>query len=172
MSVLFELAALFAKLSLLAVGGVNSTLPAIAHEVVEVRHWMSAAQFAQLFAIAQAAPGPNMLVVALIGQRVGGVAGGVVAALAMILPAGILVMAASRVWDRFRQARWRRVLQAAILPITAGLILAAAAVLVRAADATAILLAVTALSAGLVLGTKLHPLWVLAAGAAVGLIIG
>jgi chromate transporter len=172
MNVLFDLAALFAKLSLLAVGGVNSTLPAIAHEVVEARHWMSAAQFAQLFAIAQAAPGPNMLVVALIGQRVGGVEGALVAALAMILPAGILVMAASVVWDRFRQARWRRVLQAAILPITAGLILAAAAVLVRAADATAVLLAVTALSAGLVLGTKLHPLWVLAAGAAVGLIMG
>jgi chromate transporter len=169
--ILLQVAALFGKLSLLAVGGVNSTLPAISRDVVEVRHWMNAAQFAQLFAIAQAAPGPNMLVVVLIGQRVAGAAGGIVAALAMILPAGILVLLVSGVWDRFRHALWRRVLQAAILPITGGLVLAAAFVLVRAADNSLLLLAVTAASAALVLGTKVHPLWVLAGGALVGLLV-
>jgi len=170
--ILVQLAALFGKLSLLAVGGVNSTLPAIAREVVDGRHWLTREQFAQLFAIAQSAPGPNMLVVVLIGQRVGGVAGGVVAGLAMILPAGILVVLASGLWDRFRQARWRRVLQAAILPITGGLVLAAAVVLVEAADTAPPLIAVTAAAAALSYWSKFHPLWVLAAGTVVGLLAG
>jgi chromate transporter len=172
MNILLQLAALFGKLSLLAVGGVNSTLPAIAREVVDDRHWMTRAQFAQLFAIGQSAPGPNMLVAVLVGQHVGGVAGGVVAGLAMILPAGILVLFASSLWDRFRHARWRRVLQAAILPISGGLILAAAFVLVEAADVSVLLVLVTAVAAGMSYWSKLHPLWVLAAGAVVGLVAG
>ncbi len=171
-NILLQIAALFGKLSLLAVGGVNSTLPAIAREVVDDRHWMTREQFAQLFAIANAAPGPNMLVVVLIGQRVGGVAGGAVAGLAMVLPAGILVLLVSGLWDRFRHARWRRVLQAAILPITGGLVLAAAVVLMEAADSSAMLVAVTAVAAGLLYWSKLHPLWVLAAGTVVGLVAG
>jgi len=170
-SVLLQIAGLFGRLSLLAVGGVNSTLPEIAHEVVAVRHWLTAAQFAQLFAIAQSAPGPNMLVVVLIGQRVAGAAGGIVAGLAMVLPAGILVTVASGAWDRFRQARWRRVLQAAILPITGGLVLAAAFVLVEAADDSVWLVAVTVAVVGLNLRTGWHPLWLLAGGTVAGLVI-
>jgi chromate transporter len=172
MSPLLSLAALFGKLSLLAVGGVNSTLPAIAHEVVDERHWITARQFSQLFAIAQAAPGPNMLVCALIGAHVAGIAGGIVAAVAMVLPAGVLVMLVSGVWQRFQHARWRRIVQAAILPITAGLVLAAAAVLVRAADTSLLLLAISLTAAALNLRTRLHPLWLLAAGAALGLVLG
>ncbi len=172
MSLLVSLVVLFGKLSLLAVGGVNSTLPAIAHEVVDQRHWITARQFSQLFAIAQAAPGPNMLVCALIGAHVAGVAGGVVAAVAMVLPAGVLVMLVSGAWQRFAQARWRRVVQAAILPITAGLVLAAAVVLVKAADTGWLLGMVTAAAAVMNLRTRLHPLWLLAAGAVVGLVLG
>jgi chromate transporter len=172
MTPLLALAALFGKLSLLAVGGVNSTLPAIAREVVDERHWMTARQFSQLFAIAQSAPGPNMLVCVLVGARVAGVAGGVVAGLAMVLPAGVLVMLVSGVWQRFAQARWRRVVQAAILPITAGLVLAAAAVLVKAADTSVMLGLVSAAVTALNLRTRLHPLWLLAGGAALGLLLG
>jgi len=133
---------------------------------------MSAAEFARLFAIAQAAPGPNMLIVTLIGARVGGIKGGLASTAAMILPAGLLVMLVSSVWQRFAQARWRRVLQAAILPITAGLVLAAALVLVRAADTSVILAIVTILVAILSLRGKIHPLWLLAAGAVAGLVLG
>jgi chromate transporter len=169
---LLILAGLFAKLSLLAVGGANSTLPEIAQQVVEQRHWMSATQFSQLFAIANSAPGPNMLIATLVGAHVAGIAGGIVASLAMILPAGLLVMGVSRIWDRFREQRWRRVLQAAILPITAGLILAAGFVLARAADRSLFLAAVTISAAFLIFRTRLHPLWVLAGGAVLGLVFG
>jgi chromate transporter len=169
MAKLLMLAGLFGKLSLLAVGGVNSTVPEIAQQV-EAHHWATAAQFSQLYALAQSAPGPNMLIAALIGAHVAGIRGGIVSTLAMILPAGILAMAVSGLWERFREQRWRQVLQAAILPITAGLLLAAGFVLVRAADRTIIYAAISLAAAGLAFRTSLHPLWLLGAGVALGLV--
>ena len=169
---LVVLVLLFSRLSLLAVGGINSTVPEIAHQVVTVHHWLTAAQFSQLYAIAQAAPGPNMLIVTVIGAHVAGIAGGIAASLAMLLPAGILVIWVSGLWERFRERRWRRVLQAAILPITAGLVLAAGFVLLRAADRTVPLAGITLVTTLLIYRTRLHPLWVLAGGALLGLVFG
>jgi chromate transporter len=169
---LVVLVLLFSRLSLLAVGGINSTVPEIAHQVVTVHHWLSAAQFSQLYAIAQAAPGPNMLIVTVIGAHVAGIAGGIAASLAMLLPAGILVIWVSGLWERFRERRWRRVLQAAILPITAGLVLAAGFVLLRAADRSVLLAGITFVTTLLIYRTRLHPLWVLAGGAVLGLVFG
>jgi chromate transporter len=169
---LVVLVLLFSRLSLLAVGGINSTVPEIAHQVVAVHHWLTAAQFSQLYAIAQAAPGPNMLIVTVIGAHVAGIAGGIAASLAMLLPAGILVIWVSGLWERFRERRWRRVLQAAILPITAGLVLAAGFVLLRAADRSVPLAGITLVTTLLIYRTRLHPLWVLAGGALLGLVFG
>jgi chromate transporter len=166
------LALLFGRLSLLAVGGVNSTVPEIAREVVGVRHWLSPAQFAQLFAISNAAPGPNVMISTVIGAHQAGIAGGIVATLAMILPPGVLVVIVAKVWDRYREAQLRKIIQAALLPITAGLLLAAAAVLARQADHGVALVAITVLSAGLAWRTRLHPLWMLSAGALAGLVMG
>ena len=78
------LGALYAQLSLLAVGGVVTVLPEMQRAVVEVRGWMAPAEFAALFALAQAAPGPNMMVATLVGWRVAGLPGALVATLGMI----------------------------------------------------------------------------------------
>ncbi len=168
--ILLTLALLFAELSLLAIGGVASTLPAMARAVT-AHHWMQADQFAALFGVAQSSPGPNMLISTLIGLHVAGLPGAAVATLAMIGPSSTLTYAVSGWWHRFREARWRRIIQAAITPITGGLLLAAASVLLRAADhdwleamiSVAVFLAVT-------LRPKLHPLWLLAGATLVGLI--
>jgi chromate transporter len=162
LSILVQLAGLFGRLSLLAVGGVNSTLPQIARDVVTEHHWLTAAQFAQLFAIANAAPGPNGMISTVIGAHLAGIPGGIVATLAMILPAGLLVILVSKVWDRYREKRWRRIIQAGLLPITAGLVLAAAGVL------TAL---ITLVSAGLTWRSRLHPLWLLGGGTLLGLLL-
>lgn len=159
---------LFARLSLVAVGGVNATVPDIAHQVVDVRHWLGAAQFVQLYAIANAAPGPNVLISTVIGAHVAGIAGGIAATAAMVLPAAALAMLVAHLLERHGEARWRRALQAALLPITAGLVLAAAAVLVRAADTGWLTAAITLVCAGLAFRTRLHPLALLGAGAALG----
>jgi chromate transporter len=72
---LASLAVVFTQLSLLAFGGTNSVLPEMRRQVVEVHPWLTAHEFASLFAMAQAAPGPNMLVVTLIGWRVAALPG-------------------------------------------------------------------------------------------------
>lgn len=161
------LAALFAELSILAVGGANALLPEMQRQV-QAQGWMGPAEFGALFALAQAAPGPNMLVVTLVGWQVAGLSGALVATGAFVLPAGVLTYFVSRMWERFRDARWRRVVQAGLTPVTVGLIMAAAVLLCRAAvhDAGTLLLALAA--AGTMLATRLHPLWLLGAGAALG----
>lgn len=167
---LAALAALYGQLSLLSFGGGPTVLPEMQRQIVEVHHWMSAADFAALFALAQAAPGPNMLVSTLVGLRVAGLPGAAVATLAMITPSSVLTVVALRLWDRFREAPWRRAVQAGLVPVTAGLFLAAALLIAQAADRTLLLALLTAAVAGVNLATKLHPLWLLAAGAALGVI--
>ncbi len=171
MSILVQLAGLFGRLSLLAVGGVNSTLPQIARDVVTEHHWLTAAQFAQLFAIANAAPGPNVMISTMIGAHLAGIAGGIVATLAMILPAGLLVILVSKIWERYREKRWRRIIQAALLPITVGLVLAAAGVLVRQADTGVLTALITLVSAGFTWRSRVHPLWLLGGGTLLGLLL-
>jgi chromate transporter len=106
----------------------------------------------------------------LIGQFRAGIIGGIAATIATVVPAGILVLAVGSVWDRFQRARWRRILQAAILPITAGLVLSAGIFLIRAADTRLMFGAITAAAVILTLRSKIHPLWLLGGGALAGLL--
>lgn len=169
MSVLLALALIFAQLSLLAFGGGNTILPEMQRQVVDVHHWMSARDFSAMFALAQAAPGPNMMVVTLIGWHVAGWPGVLVASLAKFGPCSLLTGLVLQVWDRFKDRPWRRVVQAGLVPVTVGLVAASAWLITAASDQEWILAAITAASAGAMLATRLHPLWVLGAGALIGL---
>ena len=92
MGTLGQLALVYAQLSLLAFGGANAILPEMQRQVVDVHHWMTAREFASLFALAQAAPGPNMMVVSLVGWRVAGVWGALVTTGAVLFPSSILTL--------------------------------------------------------------------------------
>lgn len=164
----FALAVHFLLLSLLAVGGANAVLPEMHRQVVEVAGWMTDAEFAQTFAIAQAAPGPNILVVTLIGWHVAGALGATVATLAVCGPTCVLAYFAGGVWHRFRHARWRRVVQAGLVPLTVGLIMAGGFLLAETAARSWVAVAVTAVSALALSLTRLNPLWMLAFGGALG----
>jgi chromate transporter len=161
------LAALFTEMSMLAVGGANSLVPEMQRRIA-AEGWMSAQEFAALFALAQAAPGPNMLVITLVGWQVAGAAGAATATGAFLVPPAILTYFVARLWERFREARWRRVVQAGLTPVTVGLVMAAAILLCRAAVSDVQTLLLVAATAGALLATKLHPLWLLGAGAALG----
>jgi chromate transporter len=165
---LFSLAVQFALLSLLAVGGVNSVVPEMHRQTVEIGGWLTDRQFADLFAMAQVAPGPNVIVVTLIGYAVAGVTGALVATGAMIGPSCILAYFVGRTWQRFQSARWRRVLQRALVPISVGLIGASALILARAADNSAMAVGLTVLTALTSYFTRFNPLWMFSLAALVG----
>ena len=168
LGVLFELAWRCAALSLVAVGGINAILPEVHRAVVEVEHWMTSAEFAELFALAQLAPGPNAMVIALIGWKVAGVPGAFVATLAICGPSSLLCYAALHWWERLKHSPVRAIVQRALAPVAIGLILASGYTLARGADRTLALAAITACAAALLAFTRVNPVWVLAAAAALG----
>ena len=168
MSDLSRLAVLYLQLSLLAFGGANTVLPEMQRQVVDVNHMMTAHTFAALYALAQAAPGPNMMVVSLIGWNVAGFSGAMLSMLCVAGPASVLTYAVSRAWDRFRDAPWRRVVQKGLLPVAAGLLISSAFLLIRATTLDGSLGLLTLAVTALLLTTKLNPLLVLAGAAALG----
>jgi chromate transporter len=169
-SVLSQMATRFALLSLLSFGGVNVVLPDAHRFVVDTQHWLTDQQFADFFAIAQAAPGPNFLIFALIGWQVAGALGAITATLAIIVPAGATAFIVGGLWHRFRNAPWRRAVQTGLAPVTIGLVFSSALVLSAAADHDWLTFAVTVMTAVIALGTKLNPLWLFAAAGLLGVI--
>jgi chromate transporter len=169
-ALLVSLALIFAELSVLAFGGGNSILPEMQRQMVDVHRWMTAAQFNALFGLAQAAPGPNMMVVTLLGWRLAGFWGALVATLAKFTPSSLITGFTLRLWDRFRDAPWRRAVQTGLVPITVGLVASSAALITTTAAVTPVLIGVTVAVAALASATKLHPLWLLGMGAVCGLL--
>jgi len=167
-SPLSALFGLFVTLSLVSVGGANAAIPEMHRVAVSVMHWMSDKQFADMFAISQMSPGPNVIIVALIGFHVAGLKGAGVAIAAMCGPTCLLAYGVTRTWDRFKDAHWRMAVQAGLVPVSLGLIAASAFVLARAADHNVFAALITAATAGVAFFTRINPLWVFAAGAAAG----
>lgn len=155
-------------MSLLAIGGANSTIPEMHRIAVEVRHWMTDAQFADMFAISQLSPGPNVLIVTLIGYHVAGVAGALVATFAMCGPSAVFAYFVSNMLTRSSQSAWPGILQAALVPISIGLMCASGLVLTLASDRTWIAAVLTIGAAVVAFMTRLNPLWVLVVGGLLG----
>jgi chromate transporter len=165
---ILTLALTFGAMSLFAVGGTNSAIPEMHRIAVDVHHWLSYKQFADVFAIAQLSPGPNVLIVTLIGYAVAGLGGALVATVAMCLPTALLAYGVSRFLNRSSHARWPSVLQAALVPLSIGLMAASALVLAQTSDRTWAAILVTAGAAVLAVSTRLNPLWLLLAGGCIG----
>jgi chromate transporter len=166
---LLEIIIIFAPLSLLAVGGGNSILPDIHRQVVVVHGWMTESQFADSFTLAQAVPGPNLLIVSLVGWDVAGLPGALVALLATCGPSSVLAVVVARGLGTPRVAAWRQRLQVGLAPLTLGLMFATGLVLARSADHTPLAVGLTLLSALVLFRTRVHPLLLMGLGAALGL---
>ena len=167
--ILFTLAANFALMSLFAMGGANAAFPEMHRLAVEVMHWMSDRQFADLYAIAQVTPGPNVIVVTLIGFQVAGLAGALVATLAMCGPTCVLAFFVGRAWDGFKEARWRLIIQAALVPVSLGLLGASALVIASVAGQSWKTVAIMLVTAAVTFRLRINPLWIFAAAAMLGL---
>jgi len=167
---LLTLAGSFALMSLVAIGGANGALPEMHRLVVEVKGWMTDRQFADMFALAQVTPGPNVIIVTLIGYHVAGLPGAIVTTLAMCGPACIFALYVSGLWDRFKDAKWRIAVQAALLPVSIGLLAASALIVTRAASTNWLLIGLTLVTAVISYRFSLNPLWLFAGAALLGLL--
>ncbi|WP_171497645.1 chromate transporter [Acinetobacter ursingii] len=169
--VLMTLALVFTQLSVLAFGGGNAILPEMQHQVVNIHHWMSAEQFSSLFAMAQAAPGPNMMIVPLIGWHVAGPAGLLVTSIAKFGPSSMITVYALKFWQRFKNHPFRSRFEQALKPITVGLVLVSAWMIAHASAQNNILVMIIILTTLLGLFKKIHPLWVMLLGAGLGIVL-
>ncbi len=165
---LWTLAWTFGLMSLFAVGGANSAIPEIHRIVVDARHWMTDQQFSDVFAISQLSPGPNVLIVTLIGYQVAGVLGAAIATTAMCGPSAVLAYTVGRIFTRSSDARWPALVQAALVPVSIGLMAASGLILAWASDTSWAAAFITGGAAVLAFTTRLNPLWLLVAGACLG----
>lgn len=163
------LTAHLALLSSISFGGIPSVLPDIRNFVVAANGWVTDQEFANYFAVVQAVPGPNMiLMMSFIGWKVWGLPGAAASGLATFGPPCVMYFAAFRLWDRFRDAPWQRIARRGLAPVTIGLVIAGGTVMARAADTGWPAAAVTAAAALALLATGVSPLWILAIGGALG----
>jgi chromate transporter len=166
---LSALALHFALLSLMAIGGVSSILPDMQRYVVEANHWLGDKQFADAYALGQAAPGPNMMFVTLVGWQLAGWAGAVVATLAIIFPPILLTLGVTRLNAHNPDAPLGRAIRGGLGPIAIGLTLSSGWILAHSADHHWRSALLTLLTIALMLRTKLNPVWLIAAGAVAGI---
>lgn len=159
----------FALLSSISIGGMASVLPDIRDYVVAAHGGLSDHEFANFFAIAQMLPGPNfILMMTLIGWRIGGLPTALAIALATLGPPCAMYYVAFRFWNRFRAARWQRAARRGLIPVTIGLITGGGAVMAHVADINWQRAIVTVVAAALLLGLRINPLWILIASGAAG----
>ena len=170
-----ELLGLFAHfmlLSLLCVGGAISAAPDMHRYVVTEHQWIGDAEFTASVALAQAAPGPNVLFVAVIGWNVAGAPGALATLAGILIPSTVLSLAVARWGAQRRETRGVRAFTLGLAPLTLGLLLSTGWILcepfVRAGDHRLASLALVAVSAALALRTRIGPMWIVALGALAG----
>jgi chromate transporter len=166
---LVHLGILITLLSLLAFGGANAIVPELHRQVVDVMGAMSDTEFTNLFALAQTAPGPNVLILPLVGWRLAGPAGLAVATAATIVPTSALALVTGRFLSRAGDSRLLAALKGGLVPLAIGLILASGFVLARAADRDVLSIAITLLAAVSLAVSRINPIWVMGAAAATGI---
>jgi len=158
-----------AWVSSISFGGFPTVLPDVRDFVVGTNGWMTNQEFANLFAMAQSIPGPNMiLMMTFVGWKVWGFPGALSSAFATLGPPCAMYFAAYRLWDRFRAARWQQVVRVGMAPVIVGLIIASGTVMAHTADNSWQAIALTIATAAITLATRLNPMWMLLAGGVLG----
>jgi chromate transporter len=169
---LLRILGVFSLLSILAIGGGTAVLPEMKHLTIDSYHWLDDDQFRDIYGLGQLAPGPNMLMVVVIGYHVAGSLGAVLAFVGFFLPAALISLSASRIWNRFAASPWRLAVQRALAPIAIGLMIAGIVAVARTAisgPTTAILAA--CVFAALTVFRRLNPAWLVFAAGGIGAVL-
>ena len=159
----------FTLLSLLAVGGLNSVIPDMQRYVVE-QGWFTARQFGEVYALSQATPGPNVMVVTMIGAIVAGWTGAVAVTIALFLPGTIMTSAMIHLNTRNPDTILALAIRRGLSPVTIGLTMSTAWVMLHALSNEWTGVAMAFITALLVSRTRMNPLWLIGAGAIIGML--
>jgi chromate transporter len=165
----------FLSLSLFSLGGGNTLLNEYHHMAVDQYCWLTSRQFADIYAIAEAAPGPSSMIVGLLGMGAAvkegplwGVLSGLMAELAILLPSTLLMVAAALSWNRLRHSPWRLAFERGLGPITLGILFAVGLKILHISDHDTPAYAVSLVVCVLMLRTKISPLWFMAVAGLMG----
>lgn len=170
MNQLPALARVFAYLSLLTVGGGMAAFPELKILTVDIHHWLTFPQLIHLYSVGQMAPGPNMMMIVVIGEWVAGLPGAVVVLIAFFLPTALLAFFIGRLWTRLEKWPWRASIQRGLAPVSIGLLLAGALTMAKGAVTGWVTAAVAVIVLAILLRSRINPALLVLVGAVVGLL--
>jgi chromate transporter len=160
----------FTYLSFLTIGGGMAAFPEMKALVVGVHHWLTEQQLIHVYSTGQMSPGPNMMMVAEIGQLVSGISGAVICALAFFLPTGLLAFGVGRLWRRLENWPWRESIQKGLAPVAIGLAVAGLIIFGKGALHGWLTFVIALTTFVAVMRTSINPVSFILAGAVTGLI--
>jgi chromate transporter len=161
----------FAYLSLLTIGGGMAAFPEMKVLVVGVHHWLTSDQLTHVYSTGQMSPGPNMMMVAEVGQLVAGLPGAIACALAFFVPTGILTFGVGRLWRRLDHWPWRASIQRGLGSVAIGLAVAGLITFGKTAIGGWVTVVLAALTFLAVVYTKINPVFFILGGGVVGIIL-
>jgi len=172
---LLQVMATFLGLSLFSLGGGNTLLTEYHHVSVDQFCWLSSSQFADLYALAEAAPGPSSMLVGLLGMGAGWPEGpfwallsAYAAELAILLPSTLLMVVACLRWNKMRDSPWRLAFERGLGPITLGILFSVGYKILQTADTNTPGVIVSLLVCVLMLRSRISPLWFMAVAGVLG----
>ncbi len=162
----------FFSTAFFAIGGASALIPEFHRQIVENYGLMNDAQFASSVALAQLAPGPNMLMVSFIGWQVAGLPGLLVSTFAIVGPPSLLAFGVGRAMERVKDSPVLKAIKVSLAPIVVGMMVASGLITAQAAGHDAVGYGLTAASAAFMLMFRRNPLWVICAGGLIGVAAG
>jgi len=167
-----QILGVFSLLSVLAVGGGTSVLPEMKNLTIDTMHWVNAGQFRDIYSLGQIVPGPNMLMVMVIGYKVAGMPGALLAFAGFFLPSAFLALIANRIWNHFEGSDWRLAVQRGMAPIVVGLMAAGMIAIARTAlDGHGTLAFAMVTFFVLYFGKKINPAILIISGGIIGIFV-
>jgi chromate transporter len=161
---LFSLAWVFALLGILAVGGGTAVLPEMQRMTVHQYNWVTDKQFRDIYSLGQVAPGPNMLMVMVIGYRVAGYLGSAIVAFAFFVPDCLMTLFVNRLWLRYSDSPWRQSIQRAMAPVAIGLMLSGTYAIARLSIHNIMSFAIAATTLIVLMWRRVNPLLLISVG--------
>ncbi len=168
MNQLLPLIRVFSYLSILTVGGGLAAFPEMKVLTVDVHKWLTFSQLIHIYSMGQVAPGPNMMMIVVIGQWAAGVPGALVVLLAFFGPTALLAWFIGRLWKKLENWPWRASIQRGLTPVSIGLLLAGCLSLAKGAVTGWMTAAIAVAVLMTLLLSKINPAWLVLGGALIG----